>query len=80
MNTKLEFNCQYRIYDLKATPLCLDYWFDPNNPNDSILSWGDTAGHVHKIFFNSATISLFERPSINANDIKSQDKQNGIFK
>lgn len=79
MNTKLEFNCQYRIYNLKATPLSLDYWFDATNPNDAILLWGDTAGVVHKIYFNSATISLFERPATNANEIKTQNKSNGSF-
>lgn len=27
LNTKLDFNCQYRIHNLRATPLCLDYWY-----------------------------------------------------
>ncbi|CAF0765559.1 unnamed protein product [Brachionus calyciflorus] len=76
LNTKLEFNCQYRIYNLKATPLCLDYWFDAQNPNDSILIWGDTSGYIHKIHFNSTTISLFERPTTNSNDLKTQQKAN----
>lgn len=37
--------------------------FDPDNPNDAILVWGDTAGQIHTIHFNSATIALFERPA-----------------
>ena len=52
MTTKLDFNCQYRITHLKSIPLCIDYWYDPSNPNDSILLWGDTIGEVHIIFFN----------------------------
>jgi hypothetical protein len=28
LSTKLDFNCQYRIYNLKSTPLCLDYWYE----------------------------------------------------
>jgi hypothetical protein len=59
----MEFNPTYKIQNLKAIPLCLDYWYDPTNINDSILTWGDTAGEVHTIHFNSTTIALFERPS-----------------
>jgi hypothetical protein len=76
LNTKLDFNCVYRIYNLKATPLCLDYWFDAANPNDSILIWGDTAGEVHTIHFNSTLIALFERPNSNVGSIKTQPNQN----
>ena len=72
MTTKLDFNCQYRITHLKSIPLCIDYWYDPSNPNDSILLWGDTLGEVHIIFFNSATIALFERPTANSTNTKPQ--------
>ncbi len=44
--------------------------YDQNNPNDSILLWGDTLGEVHMIFFNSSTIALFERPSANTGSSK----------
>ena len=78
MTTKLDFNCQYRITHLKSIPLCIDYWYDPSNPNDAIILWGDTVGEVHIIFFNSATIALFERPTANTNNNKSQSGS-GIY-
>ena len=52
----------------------MDYWYDPSNPNDSILTWGDTIGEVHSIHFNSATIALFERPN---NSNTSKNNQSG---
>ncbi len=62
MSSKLDFNCQYKIQGLNFTPLCLDYWSDPNNPNEAIMVWGDTGGYVNTLHFNSASIALFERP------------------
>ncbi|XP_021372287.1 WD repeat-containing protein 49-like isoform X3 [Mizuhopecten yessoensis] len=62
MSTKLDFNCQYKIQGLPYTPLTLDYWSNPNNPNEALLVWGDVGGFVNVIFFNSANIALFERP------------------
>lgn len=79
MTTKLDFNCQYRITHLKSIPLCIDYWYDPSNPNDAILLWGDTVGEVHILFFNSATIALFERPTANTNNNKSQNGSGTYF-
>ncbi|KAM6223901.1 cilia- and flagella-associated protein 337 [Rhynchocyon petersi] len=60
---KEEFPCQYKLQGLKATPICMDYWYDPLDANESILSFGDIIGKVHMIFFTSALISLFERPA-----------------
>ncbi|XP_035829374.1 uncharacterized protein LOC101863074 [Aplysia californica] len=62
LSSKLEFNCQYKVQGLNFTPLCLDYWSNPNNANDAILVWGDVGGFVNILFFNSANIALFERP------------------
>ncbi|XP_076439227.1 cilia- and flagella-associated protein 337-like isoform X1 [Babylonia areolata] len=62
LSSKLEFNCQYKVQDLAFTPLCLDYWSNPNNANEAILVWGDVGGYVNILFFNSANIALFERP------------------
>ncbi|CAL1538101.1 unnamed protein product [Lymnaea stagnalis] len=62
LSSKLEFSCQYKVQGLKFTPLCLDYWYNPNNVNDAILVWGDVGGYVNILFFNSANIALFERP------------------
>jgi WD repeat-containing protein 49 len=68
MTSKLELSLAYRIIDIDATPFCLDYWSDPENPNDAILCWGDVKGNVHAILFNSAIIALFERPAQQTND------------
>lgn len=62
LSSKLEFNCQYKVQGLNFTPLCLDYWSNPDNANDAILVWGDVGGYVNILFFNSANIALFERP------------------
>ncbi|KAK7096335.1 hypothetical protein V1264_005639 [Littorina saxatilis] len=62
LSSKVEFNCQYKVQDLSYTPLCLDYWSNPNNANEAILVWGDVGGYINILFFNSANIALFERP------------------
>ncbi|XP_048251647.1 WD repeat-containing protein 49-like isoform X1 [Haliotis rufescens] len=62
LSSKIEFNCQYKVQDLPYTPLCLDYWSNPNNVNESILAWGDVGGFINILFFSSANIALFERP------------------
>ena len=40
LSTKLEFNCQYKVQGLNHTPLSMDYWPDPENPNEAVLVWG----------------------------------------
>ena len=62
LSSKTEFNCQYRVFGLQCTPICLDYWSDPNKSSHSILSIGDTGGNVYAIVFTNALIALFERP------------------
>ena len=62
LSSKSEFNCQYRIFGLHCTPICLDYWSDPNKSSHSIMSIGDTGGNVYAIVFTNALIALFERP------------------
>ncbi|XP_075806804.1 cilia- and flagella-associated protein 337 [Microtus pennsylvanicus] len=61
--SKEEFPCQYKLQGLKGTPICMDYWYDPLDPKESILSFGDITGKVQGIAFTAATISLFERPA-----------------
>ncbi|XP_036902496.1 WD repeat-containing protein 49 isoform X3 [Sturnira hondurensis] len=61
--SKEGFPCQYKLQGLKGTPICMDYWFDPLDTNESILSFGDVTGKVQAIIFMMATISLFERPA-----------------
>ncbi|UJR35381.1 hypothetical protein I4U23_028138 [Adineta vaga] len=85
MTSKLELNLSYRIVGMEATPFCLDYWSDPENPNDAILCWGDVMGNVHAIFFNSALIALIERPPQQTSDaeytkVHLADIANGNYK
>ncbi|KAF6385718.1 WD repeat domain 49 [Rhinolophus ferrumequinum] len=61
--SKEEFPCQYKLQGLKGTPICMDYWYDALDANESILSFGDTTGKVQAIAFTAALISLFERPA-----------------
>ncbi|RXM28753.1 WD repeat-containing protein 49 [Acipenser ruthenus] len=60
--SKQEFSCQYKLQDLENTPISMDYWYDPSNGNEAVLSFGDVGGQVNAICFTSALISLFERP------------------
>ncbi|KAL4216663.1 WD repeat-containing protein 49 [Mactra antiquata] len=62
LSSKVEFACQYKVQNLQYTPLCLDYWFNPMNPNEAVMVFGDVGGYVNSLFFNSAQIALFERP------------------
>ncbi|XP_060232929.1 WD repeat-containing protein 49 [Meriones unguiculatus] len=61
--SKEEFPCQYKLQGLKGAPICMDYWYDPLDPKESILSFGDITGKVQAIAFTAAMISLFERPA-----------------
>ncbi|ELU05069.1 hypothetical protein CAPTEDRAFT_229382 [Capitella teleta] len=62
LSAKLEFNCQFKVQGMEHTPLSLEYWSNPMNVNEAILTWGDTSGAVNALHFNSANIALFERP------------------
>ncbi|XP_004704159.1 WD repeat-containing protein 49 [Echinops telfairi] len=61
--SKEEFPCQYKLQGLKATPICMDYWCDPLDANESILALGDITGKVQVLSFTAALLSLFERPA-----------------
>ncbi|XP_020511499.2 cilia- and flagella-associated protein 337 [Labrus bergylta] len=56
-----DFNCKYKLQGLKFTPWCLDYWMDPSQPDQAVLTIGDIGGQVSGIHFTAAQISLFER-------------------
>ncbi|KAF7219166.1 WD repeat domain 49 [Nothobranchius furzeri] len=58
---KQDFNCKYKLKGLRFVPWCLDYWVDPTNPDQAILTIGDIGGQVSALNFTSAQISLFER-------------------
>uniref|UniRef100_F7FGI1 WD repeat domain 49 n=1 Tax=Ornithorhynchus anatinus TaxID=9258 RepID=F7FGI1_ORNAN len=68
MLSKEGFSCQYKLHGLKGTPSCMDYWYNPHDANESILTFGDISGQVHAISFTSALISLFERPASSSED------------
>ncbi|KAJ7995352.1 hypothetical protein DPEC_G00243670 [Dallia pectoralis] len=61
--SKQPFSCQYKLQGLKHTPLCLDYWSHPTDPNQAVLAIGDAGGTVSSVCFRSAQICLFERLS-----------------
>ncbi|XP_072826852.1 cilia- and flagella-associated protein 337 [Vicugna pacos] len=61
--SKEDFPCQYKLQGLKGAPVCMDYWYDPLDANESILSFGDITGKVQIIAFTTALISLFEHPA-----------------
>ncbi|XP_036393500.1 WD repeat-containing protein 49-like [Megalops cyprinoides] len=61
--SKQEFSCQYKLQGLRHTPISLDYWFNPQNADEAVLSFGDVGGQLSAICFRTAQISLFERPS-----------------
>ncbi|XP_067024528.1 cilia- and flagella-associated protein 337-like isoform X2 [Acropora muricata] len=63
LSSKSEFNCQFRIQGLEQTPLCMDYWNNPDNVNEAILVFGDVQGHVNALLFSAATMALFDRPA-----------------
>ncbi|KAM7413363.1 hypothetical protein PAMA_020652 [Pampus argenteus] len=62
--SKLDFSCKYKLQGLKFTPWCLDYWVDPSQPDQAVLTIGDIGGQVSALYFTTAQISLFERLSL----------------
>ncbi|CAH8477419.1 unnamed protein product [Dicrocoelium dendriticum] len=60
---KLELVCQVKLCDIIDTPICLNYWHNPDHPNECILSWGDVGGYLNALFWSQASIGLFEKPS-----------------
>ncbi|CAL8105784.1 unnamed protein product [Calicophoron daubneyi] len=68
ISIKLELTCPIKLCDIIHTPLCMDYWFNPENPNESLLAWGDVGGFLNVLFWSQAGIALFERPSTLVNE------------
>ncbi|XP_074048619.1 cilia- and flagella-associated protein 337 [Macrotis lagotis] len=58
-----EFPCQYKLQGLGSIPVCMHYWYNPQDANESVLTFGNIDGKVQAIFFSTALISLFERPA-----------------
>ncbi|XP_036611568.1 WD repeat-containing protein 49 [Trichosurus vulpecula] len=63
-----EFPCQYKLQGLGSTPVCMHYWYNPQDANESVLTFGDIAGKVRAISFSTALISLFERPAMSSSE------------
>ncbi|XP_048719949.2 cilia- and flagella-associated protein 337 isoform X4 [Caretta caretta] len=63
LNSKQGLSCQYRLHGLQGTVICMDYWYNPHDENEAILTLGDVSGQVQAISFTTALISLFERPA-----------------
>ncbi|XP_055501306.1 WD repeat-containing protein 49-like [Leucoraja erinacea] len=61
-NSKEEFSWQYKLHGLCHILICMHYWYNPEDGNEAILTFGDVSGEVNAICFTSALISLFERP------------------
>ncbi|KAK1900096.1 WD repeat-containing protein 49, partial [Dissostichus eleginoides] len=59
-----DFRCKYKLQGLMFTPWCLDYWVDPSDPDQAVLTIGDIGGQVSALYFTSAQISLFERLNV----------------
>ncbi|KAL4646983.1 WD repeat-containing protein 49-like [Arapaima gigas] len=60
--SKPELSCQYKVQGLRHAAVSLDYWSDPQTPDEGVLSFGDLGGQVSAICFRTAQICLFERP------------------
>nr|XP_033814835.1 WD repeat-containing protein 49 isoform X2 [Geotrypetes seraphini] len=70
LNSKQEFSCQYKLQGFKGTPICMDYWYNPDDGNEAVLTFGNVCGQVQVLGFTTALISLFERPD---NSMGEQD-------
>uniref|UniRef100_H3AVA6 WD repeat domain 49 n=1 Tax=Latimeria chalumnae TaxID=7897 RepID=H3AVA6_LATCH len=68
LNSKQEFACQYRLQGLQSTPICMDYWSNPEDGNEAVLMFGNVTGQVSALCFTAALISLFERPASSTAD------------
>ncbi|XP_044886891.1 WD repeat-containing protein 49 [Mauremys mutica] len=66
LNSKQGLSCQYRLHGLQGTVICMNYWYNPHDGNEAILTLGDVCGQVQAISFTTALISLFERPASSA--------------
>ncbi|XP_065898350.1 cilia- and flagella-associated protein 337-like isoform X2 [Dysidea avara] len=53
-------HCQHRLSELSHIPLCLDYYYEPQQPGgSSYLLCGDESGNVTILHFPTPTIRLF---------------------
>ena len=58
---------EYRGFGLKNIPLCIDYWFDPKDPDgESLLMFGDDGGSLTIIRFSQPPNSLFKKDEVDS--------------
>lgn len=52
---------------MKNIPLCIDYWFDPKDPDgESLLMFGDDGGSLTIIRFSQPPNSLFKKDEVDS--------------
>lgn len=58
---------EYRGFGLKNIPLCIDYWYDPKDPDgESLLMFGDDGGSLTIIRFSQPPNSLFKKDEVDS--------------
>lgn len=50
------FEKHFVVCGFQHSVLCMDYWYNPENYNESALYFGDMNGQVYVLIFSSATI------------------------
>ncbi|XP_053567790.1 WD repeat-containing protein 49 [Bombina bombina] len=68
VSPKQDLFCQYKLQGLQGTPICMDYWYDPDDANEAVLTIGNVTGEVQAICYSKATITLFEKPANSTDD------------
>ncbi|CAH8848703.1 unnamed protein product [Trichobilharzia szidati] len=63
LSVKMDLFCPIKLCGITHTPLCLDHWHKPENPNDALLAWGDTGGYLNVLFWTHASMALFDKPT-----------------
>ena len=54
------FEKHFVVSGFQHSVLCMDYWYNPENYNHSMLLFGNMAGQVSLLIFSSATTGLFD--------------------
>ena len=54
------FEKHFVVCGFQHSVLCMDYWYNPENYNESALYFGDMNGQVYVLIFSSATTGLFD--------------------
>ncbi|KAF6718795.1 WD repeat-containing protein 49 [Oryzias melastigma] len=72
IRSKQDFPCKYKLQGLRFAPWCLDYWVDPCDADQAVLTIGDTGGQVSALHFTSAQTSLFESRSLQSDSYSAK--------